>query len=228
MFNALETIIKQYNTTNEDYKAKVQSIHEKYEWTQEHKEEQVKALNPALLEARQTAHSRAMELLDEQERIFNAEVVDTDFLVKCKLLGEAMPTQALKNFLDKHKGDFYTIEALSGLYQKELDKKAVVDEYRLKQELVGLPTVYFTTAEYLADMRTALDNFFGQTKLMPSAMQYSNFTSKVDANHIYAAMNIGKEAVGEKPITLTQSDTFSKQTITEPVADTGFTFKGVR
>lgn len=238
MFNALQTVVEGYDKTAETYRADVWKIQNDDYISHDGKEAKISAMNEPLFTAKNKAHTKAMELLDEQEKIFSAEEVDTSFILQAKQLGKTMPLQALSQFLKKHRGDFHTIEALSGLYKAEgkpfsgelTERKALIDSYKLKQELTGLPTKYFTPAEYLDDMRTVLNNFFGSTNTMPSAMHYSNFTMKITLNHVYAAMNIGKEAVGEKPITMVRNDTINfKQKTEVPVENTmGLSFKGVR
>ncbi len=213
LFSELADLLSKQQEETKIFRSKTEKVLTNKDYSQDYKNRTVNALSSEYNSIMQGYYDIATEFVQAAITHFNDENIDTDFLLKCKMLGNAMPDHALKNFLIENKGNFRTMEALHQIYSKDKGKQHIINDYRLKQEKMGMPNRYISIETYLDDLGIAIDNLFKHTHKLPSEMGYRG---EISTNQVINLLNAGRISQGDNAIDFI------------PDNDTTFNFQHVR
>lgn len=198
MFAELSDLLKNQNKSLQIYQSQVLSNIQNNDYSDEYKQKNKANIDNDYLLKKQERYVIAKELLQKQIEKFNNEIIDTDFLVKAKTLGNVMPNLALTEFLNNHKGDFRTAQALFEIYEGNPQKQHIINDFRLRIERVGRTPQYLDVETYITDLAITLDNYFLGTEKLPSTI--GGYKGNLSYNQVISQLNAGRTSEGNNPI----------------------------
>ena len=226
MFAELGDLLKSQNKALEIYQAQVLSNIQNNDFTDEYKAKNKTSIDNDYLIKKQERYVIAKELLAKQIEKFNSEIIDTDFLVKAKTLGNVMPNLALTEFLENNRGNFRTAQALFEIYEGNPQKQHIINDFRLRIERVGRTPQYLDVETYAHDLAITLDNYFLGSQKLPSTID--GYKGNLSYNQVISQLNAGQTSEGNNPIELDQSAVMSvngtDSRLAEPQTPSNFNF----